>query len=196
MKPSRYLTPEQLRHLHGGGTAGVGNRNDHIDVVVRPFAFDFLGQPLAHPQARLVDRNIVDDRIGPREIDKLEDAGRVPRHRHALLRVEAALLVDEHRLAGRHVAHHLEARHVECDALRRQHPFDAFLGLAVADHKRTDAVRIAKPENPVADHHGHHGVPAAAAAIHGIGRRENVRRRDARRTDTLHLGGKDVQQNF
>ena len=44
---------------------------------------------------------------------------------HALLGVQAARLVDEHRLARRDVAHQLEAEHVERDALGGEHVFEA-----------------------------------------------------------------------
>jgi hypothetical protein len=97
---------------------------------------------------------------------------------------------------GRHVAHHLEAQHVERDALGGQHPLGALLGVALADHQRTDAVRIAKAQDAVADHHGDHRVAAAAAAVDGVGGGENVGRRHARRADALQFGGQHVEQHF
>ncbi len=125
-----------------------------------------------------------------------ENTRRVPRHRHALLRVKSALLVDEHRLARRHVAHHVETQHVERDAFGRQHPLGALLRVALADHQRTNAVRVAKAEDAVADHHRDDRIAAAAAAIHRVGRGEDVGRRDARRADPLQFGGQHIEQHF
>ena len=41
---------ENRGHLQGGGAAGVGNRNHHIDVLFRPVAQDFFRQIFAHAQ--------------------------------------------------------------------------------------------------------------------------------------------------
>jgi hypothetical protein len=48
----------------------------------------------------------------------------------------------------------------------------------------------------VADDHRDHRIAAAAAAVDGGDRREDVGRRDARRADALQLGGEHVQQHF
>jgi hypothetical protein len=48
----------------------------------------------------------------------------------------------------------------------------------------------------VTDHHGDHGVAAAAAAIDRIGGGEYIGRCDARRADTLHFGGQHVEQDL
>ena len=48
----------------------------------------------------------------------------------------------------------------------------------------------------MADDHRHDGITAAAAAIHGIERGEDVRRRRARRADALQLGREHVEQHF
>src|SRR6202000_1373029 len=77
------LHAQQLRDLHRARTARVRDRNDHVDAVLGPLALDLLRKALAHAQARLVHRNIVDDGVGPREIDIFEDAWRVARHGHA-----------------------------------------------------------------------------------------------------------------
>jgi len=49
--------------LHRRGAAGIGDRNHHIDIVIRALAQDLLRQLYAHAQARLVDVDIVDDRV-------------------------------------------------------------------------------------------------------------------------------------
>ena len=97
---------------------------------------------------------------------------------------------------GRHVAHHVESQHVERDAFGRQHPLGALFGVALADHQRADAVRIAETQDAVADHHGDHGVAAPAAPVNGIGGGENIGRRDARRADPLQFGREHVEQHF
>ena len=51
-------------------------------------------------------------------------------------------------------------------------------------------------EQTVADDHGNHGVAAAASAIHGADRGEDVGRRDARRAHALQLRGQHVEQHF
>jgi hypothetical protein len=113
-----------------------------------------------------------------------------------LLSVETPLFIDEHRLAGRHVAHHIETQHIERHALGGQHPFGAFVAVALADHQRPDAVGIAKPQNAMADHHGCHGIAAPAAPVHRVGRRKYVRRRHPRRSNPLELGGQDIEKYF
>ena len=57
-------------------------------------------------------------------------------------------------------------------------------------------LRIAEAEQAVADDHRDHGIAAAAAAIHGVHRGEDVRWRDARRAHALQLGREHVEQHF
>ena len=84
----------------------------------------------------------------------------------ALLAVELAVEIDEHRLARRDVAHELEAQRIQRHAFRRHQIFHALLGLVAADHQRTDAVRIAERQQAVAGNHRHHCIGAAAASVH------------------------------
>ncbi len=114
----------------------------------------------------------------------------------ALLRVHAALLVDEHRFAGTDVPQQLEAGHVERDALGRDHVLAAARALAGADDERADAVRIAETEHAVPEDHGDDGVAAANAPVGGAHRGEDVRGRRARRADALQLARQHVQQDF
>ena len=115
---------------------------------------------------------------------------------HALLRVQAPELVDEHRLARRHVAHQLEGQHGKRHAFGRQHVFHAPGAAPLAQHQRADAVRITEAQHAMADDHGHHCVGAAAAAVYRIDRREDVAGGDARRAHALHLGGEHIEQHF
>src|ERR1700733_9330185 len=190
------LNAEALRQLQGTGAAGVRDGDDDVDVVDRALAQDLVRQAVTHAHAGAVHRDVVDLGIGAREIHVLEDARRVPRGGDALLGVQPALFVDEHRLPGRHVAHQAERQAVERHALGGEHPLGAARRAPLAEHQRADAVRVAKAEHSVADDHGDHRVAAAAAAVERRQRREHVRRRDARRADALQLGGEHVQQHL
>src|SRR5437899_2444950 len=190
------LDGEALRELQRAGAAGVRDRDDHVDVVPGALAQDLVRQAIAHAHAGAVDGDVVDLRVGAREVHVLEDAGGVARRRDALLRVEPALLVDEHRLPRRHVAHQAEREGIERHALGSEHPFGAARGAALAEHQRADAVRVAKAEDAVADDHRHHGVAAAAAAVYRGERGEHVRGRHASGADPLQLGSEDVQQHL
>ncbi len=106
------------------------------------------------------------------------------------------MFVDEYRFARRHIAHQLEREHVECDVLGGEHVLGTARRAALAEHERADAVRIAKAQDAVADHHGDDRITTAAAPIHGAHGCEDIRRRHARRTDALQLGGEHVQQHF
>ena len=55
---------------------------------------------------------------------------------------------------------------------------------------------IAHADEPVADDHGDHRIAAAAAAIHGAQRGEDVGRRDPRRADSLQLRRQHVEQHL
>jgi hypothetical protein len=93
--------------------------------------------------------------------------------RRALLRVKAAALVDEHRLARPHVAQHAESVRVHGDGLGGDHVFPAGGRVVIADDRRADAERIAEREHAVARDHRHHGVGAPQAAVRGGDRGED-----------------------
>ena len=98
--------------------------------------------------------------------------------------------------AGRHVAHQLEAQHVERHALGRQHPLGAFGVSRWPSTSGRMPLRIAEAQQAVADDHGDDRIAAAAAAIHGADGGEDVRGRDARRAHALQLRGEHVEQHF
>ena len=114
----------------------------------------------------------------------------------ALLRMQPALLVDVDGLARAHVAQQLEAALVERDALRGDHVLAAARRVALADHQRPDAVRIAEADDAVTEDHRDDGVAADDAAIRGAQRGENVRGRRARRAEALQLAREHVEQHF
>ena len=113
---------------------------------------------------------------------------------HALLRVEAPLLVDEYRFARATSRTSLKPQHVERHAFRREHVFR--MPCAVSRLPSTSGrmpCGSRKPSDAVADDHRDHRIAAAAAPIHGVQRREDVapasraacRRAAARDANTL-----------
>src|SRR6202023_2383338 len=79
--------------------ARVGHGHHHVGGGGR-----FGGELDAEPAADLVDAAAADDRIGPREIDVLEDARPRPHRREGFERLRA-LLGEHHHLAVLDVAH-------------------------------------------------------------------------------------------
>ena len=111
--------PERVRELQRGRPARVGDRDHDVDVPRLGNAADLVRELLAHVEARLVHRRAVDHRVGPREIDVLEDARREHRVVGAQARVELPGLVDEDGLARRDVAQHRKAQRLQRDRLAR-----------------------------------------------------------------------------
>ncbi len=60
-EPLPELDPQAVRHLQGGRPAGIRNRHDHVNVVIRMIPQHFLCEGFPHPQPGLVDRHLVDD---------------------------------------------------------------------------------------------------------------------------------------
>ncbi len=111
-----------MRDLHCARAARVRYRDHDVYVVIiAELPDDLVGQPLAHAQPGLVDGDVVDDRIGARQIDELEYAGRVSRRGDALTRMQSAIDVDEDGFAGAHVAEQLEIEDIQRYALRSEH---------------------------------------------------------------------------
>ena len=63
-----------IGNLQGRRTAGIRYRDDHVNVVVTELPDDLAGQLLTHTEACLVDGQVVQNRIGPGEIDVFEYA--------------------------------------------------------------------------------------------------------------------------
>ena len=103
---ARFGIADRRRH------AGIGNR--HHDVGGhRAFAGELDADPLAH----VVDVRALDGRIGPGEVDVLEDAEALRDLGEGLDRAQP-LLVDDDDLARLDVAHELGADDVERAGLR------------------------------------------------------------------------------
>ena len=170
-----------MGNFERAGAAGIRNRNDHVDVVIGALAEDLVGEPLAHPQPGLVDGDPVDDRIRPGKIDVFEDARGIAAPRTALLAVQRAIDLDDHRLARQNVAHHLEIERVHGHALRRHHVLDAISSLPPAHAQGPNTMRIAKRDDAVTNDQRDDRIPAPAPAVDGgHGREDGLRREIAR----------------
>ena len=171
---------DAVRQLHRAGPAAFGDRDHDVDVARRHRRDQALRQRLAQVQPRLVDRDAVEHRVGPRQVDVLEHAGVELRLQRALARVDAAFEVDEDRLAGRHVA-----RQAVAGAFQRHrfagHHGGAALGLVrrrpLAETQRADAVGVAKSQQPVAGDECDHRIRTLDAPVHGSHRLEDLHRR-------------------
>ncbi len=106
-------------------------------------------EPLAHPDARAVDLDAADPRVGAREVHVLEDAERAPSRRDALRRVQT-LLVDPDDLARLHVTDRVGADEVERARLGRDHPVVA----DATERQRPEAERVAERDERAVDESG------------------------------------------
>src|SRR6266446_655925 len=114
-------------HLPGGevyravgadrsGSAGVGNGKDEVCIDGR-----LLGETLAHADASSVHLDSLKPRVGPGEIEELEDAERTALVlRHDLPRLDS--LVDHHQLARPYLPLELGADQVERAGLGGDNP--------------------------------------------------------------------------
>ena len=104
---------------------------------------------------------------------------------------------DVHRFARRHVAQELKAQRIQRHAFRSHHILGAAIAdIALAQHQRTDAVRVAEGDHAVADNHRHAGVSASNLAVGGSDRRKNVVCFQRIVAEVVQLAGEDIQQDF
>src|SRR5205085_12339958 len=122
-----------------GRYAGVRDRDDDV-------RFDGLldGEALPQILAGPVDVAAEDLRIGPREIDELEDALPAPLRRDALHGSDRLRVGDDH-FARLHLADELRLDQVERARLAREHG----LAAQVADEERAEAERIADGDDRI-----------------------------------------------
>ena len=117
----------------GGIQTGIRHADDHIRLnrmVKREEA--------ARPDARLVDAAAVNDGIGTREINELEDAHAVMARAGHLIGMNP-LFVDDDDFARLNIAHERRADGIQRAALRRKHHIVA----DSAHAQRTEAMRVA-----------------------------------------------------
>jgi hypothetical protein len=111
--------------------------------------------------------------------------------------MEGAGLVDEHRLAGRHVAQHRESERLERHRFRGGDILAPAHRLVHAQDQGTNAVGIAKGEHAVARDHRHARIRAAATSMHPRnGLEDRVRIEAVMLRRALELEREDVQQHL
>ena len=102
-KAFAILDTKVIGHLQRGRAAGIGYRNDNIDVVFGKIAHDFASQLFAHSQARFVDRQIIENRVRAREIDVFEDARCVAHLMRVIAAMQLTVIFDKDTFAGPHI---------------------------------------------------------------------------------------------
>ena len=180
--------------LHGTGAAGLGNRDDHIDVARRHRRDHPLGQRLSQIQPCLVDRDAIKHRIRAGKVNEFENTGVKLRRLRALVRMHLTVERDEKRLPGRHIALQHKTSALQGHRFASHHHSAI---LAAPQGQRTNAMRVTKRHQPMACDQRHHGIGATDTLVHGAHRRKNIVRlqRHAPRS-ALQLVRKHVEQHF
>ena len=129
---------------------------------------DLAGKLLTHAESRLVDRDVVDNRVGTREVNMLENTGRVTRLAAEITGVQNTVVFNVDTLAGPHVAQAIELERVQCHALRSHHVVLAPVFLALTEHQRPNAIGVAERDDAETDDQRNHGVAAPAPRMHGL----------------------------
>ena len=142
------------------GVAGVGHRDDEVGRRRGRLA----RQDLPHPPARGLQDVAAHARVGPREVDVLEDAEGLARALDDLARADA-VLADRDELAGRDVAQPLGADDVEGARLGG----DAVAVADHAQHERAHAGGVAEGVDALLGHD--HRREGAVQARHDVGDR-------------------------
>ncbi|MNI32217.1 hypothetical protein D3C73_861230 [compost metagenome] len=172
-EPFAVVQVQAGSQLHGGGTRGIRNRHDDVDVAQAHVARDLVGQVFTHAQAGVVDRHAVDQRIRTREVHVFENAGHQLRVLGALAADETAVQVDEHGFTGLDITHEDKAAAFQRHGFRGHHPFHAFFGFHAADTQRANAVGVAESQQAVTGNLRHDGIGATHALMHGRHRAED-----------------------
>ena len=152
-QPFAVGNPGRTREADRGGRPRVRDRHHEVGLRRR------LGrEPLAHSHTYAVHLRAGKSRVGPREVDVLEDAERLPALRNRLRRVQP-VLVDHDDFTGPHLA--LERGGIgERARLRGEHPVLATILIdQPADRERADPVGVAESEQlPVGQRHDRVGA--------------------------------------
>src|SRR5918994_4821029 len=122
----------------------IGDRDYHVGLRRR-----LLGQELAHPVPGACDLASVEARVGTGEVHVLEDAQGAARGLGPVAR--QALVVYNDDLAGLHVTQKPGADNVQAARLAG----DGVTTIDLADTEWTEAMRVPKSDELVAEDHGH-----------------------------------------
>ncbi len=110
--------------------------------------------------------------------------------------MQLAVFGDVDRFARCKVANQGKAQHVQRYAFRGDHVLDAFVGVTLAEHDRTNGVRVTEADDTVAGDHGHDRITTAAAIVHvGHGREDILFGRLQLATHGQFMG-EHVEQHF
>ena len=167
-KAFAILDAKVVGHLQRGRAARVRNRNNHIDVVVREVTHNFAGQLFTHAQSCLIDRQIIENGIGTREINVFEYARCVAHRAGIIAAMECSIVFDIDTLAGSHVPYARELQDIKRHALGRDYVVLAVSRRALTQNQRPNAVSIAKGNDAEADDERDNCVPAPATTMHRV----------------------------
>ena len=158
--PRRLGKPDRRRRT------GVGDRHHEICNGGR-----FFRESLAHAHPARVDLAATEARVGPGEVDVLEDAGRTAPCGERLGAVDPCLVKPEN-LAGTHVAVDGGADQVERAALGGDDPVIA----DAPEREGPDAVRVAERDEGVVDERDHRvgALETTHRGGHRLGQRSGV----------------------
>lgn len=159
------LHAEHVGHLQRHIARGVRDRNDGVDVMVRAQAQDLSPSFRPMRMRALCTEMLSIIESGARNT-RTENARRVVGRCRADFREQFAARGDHQRFARAHVAHALVAEDIQRCRFGGHDVFGAFGMLALAQHQRADAVRIAERHQAQAQHHADHRVAALATAVH------------------------------
>ena len=169
--------PRRVRVALRRGNTGLGNRHHHVGRA-RRLAREFL----AHALPGEVDALAIEVRVGPRDVDELEDAelrlglGEADRTH--------ARRVDRDQFAGLDVAHEMRADDIERAGFAGQHP----AAFRATEYERAEPVRVAHAEE-VRFVHQHERERAGQLRQHLLAAQSRARvRRRGRRAGTRAPG--------
>ena len=174
------------------GTARIWNRNDDVDVVLRHLPQYLARQLNAHAQACLVDINIIDDRVGPRQVNILEDAGIELGRSRAQAPMDITAAIDVNRFPGLQVADEFESGGLQGNAFRGDHVFVTLRAFSFAVNHRANTAGITKADNALARQHHYHRIGTFDSLVRFGNRGENLVRGQVQATATRELVGKDI----
>ena len=184
---------QQVRQLGGAGAAGFRNGDDHVNLVGRHGGDDALGQGLAQVQAGLVDRDAVQHRVGPGEVNKFKNTGLELRACGAHLRMHLALQVHKHSFSGLDVALIAVARAFQSHGLAGHHHGV----LAAAQAQGANAKGVSEGQQAVAGDQRHHGIRALDALVHAAHGFKHVLRLERQATGGFfQLVGQHIEQDL
>ena len=143
-KPFAVVNAQLHGELHGGRTRSLGDRHYHIDITQPQFGLDTTGEILAHLEPGRIHGSAINQRIRTGEIHVLENT-RIQHGRwRAVPGMQAAIEIDENRLARSDIALQPKSQTFE----RGRFACHEIVGTRRCLHspvaKRTDAKRIAK----------------------------------------------------